>query len=230
LAGKNILSSKKIVFFDWNGTFIDDEVATVEAFREVLRGVGDKRVNLSTGELTRIHSEIFEIPLSNMYDKIGFSEEQKKLSSEKHFWADSYNKAIPSIKMHTGINKSLEILEKNSIEFGILSNHTSSDIEDKLQKLGLNNIPVLANDHSGQAHFQGKLHRVEKYQDQHPEIEILAVIGDSAEEVDIAKAIDAISIAFTNGWVRADRIKPSNPDYLIDSSELPNVLKSIFLA
>jgi phosphoglycolate phosphatase-like HAD superfamily hydrolase len=233
LAGKTTLTSsknKQIVFFDWNGTFIDDEVATVEAFREVLRGVKHPKATLSIEELSALHAEVFEIPLSKMYDKIGFSDEQKRLAAEEHYWAESYNKAVASIKTHTGILETIEILENHGIDFGILSNHTASDIEAKLLSFGFSDIPILANDHSGQSHIQGKLHRIEKYQTSNPYIEVIAIIGDSVEEVEIAKSIKSISIAFSNGWVRENRIKSANPDYLIDSSELPSVITTIVSA
>jgi len=221
------LINKRIVFFDWNGTFLDDEVASVEAFRAVLRGVGHEYSELSTDELTALHRQVFEIPLSKMYDSIGFTDKQKQLNSEKHFWSESYKVAAPSMKTHIGINESLQILKEHDIGFGILSNHTAREIEDRLQGFGFSNIPVLANDDNSQAHTHGKLHRVENYQTQHPDIEILAIVGDTAEEVNIAKTIDVASIAFTNGEVLADRIKPSNPDYLINSSELPSIIKAI---
>ena len=231
-AGKITLtnSQKKIIFFDWNGTFIDDEAATVEAFRAVLRGVNDERYKLSLEELTELHADIFEIPLSKMYDKINLSEEQKQLSNEGDFWAKSYNKTIPQIKTHVGIDESLEILKKYEINFGILSNHTIENIKNKLQEFGFPNIPILANRCSSEAHDTGKLHRMEAYQKQNPETEILAIVGDSVEEVEIAKSIAAKSIALSNGWIRADRIEPSNPDYLIDSAELPAVIKEIISA
>jgi phosphoglycolate phosphatase-like HAD superfamily hydrolase len=222
-----LMKKTRLVLFDWNGTFVDDEKQTVRALRAILEGVGHESSQLSEDKLIKLHRDTFEIPLSKMHRAIGLSPEQSELARKNLFWKNSYEKSENKIKMHAGITEAIKLINSKDAKFGILSNHTLVGIERLLKGFGFANVLILANENDRQAHHQGKLHRIKKYLSDNENTVVSAVIGDSPEEIEIAREIKAKSVIFSNGWVSNERLKPFHPDFLIDSSELPKVLESI---
>ena len=221
------MTKNRIVLFDWNGTFVNDETQTVEAFRDVLKGIGDERHKLSFDELINLHRQTFDIPLNKMYSSLGLDFNQAEMAKENLFWTTKYFSLEHTIKMQDGIKRTIELLSNNGILFGILSNHETAAINKALINYGYENTLVLANTHGHEAHEKGKLHRLEKYCDENPSVEVCAIVGDSTEEIEIARSVETTSIAFDNGWVPIERLKPANPDYLINSRELPETVTEI---
>ncbi|MDD5163619.1 MAG: HAD family hydrolase [Candidatus ainarchaeum sp.] len=204
----------KLVIFDWNGTILSDATATLEAENKVLSLFNIKPVTLGQ------YRELFDIPLTKYYAKVGmneksFFENHAKIQKTYHGF---YEKRIEQCRARTGTKALLKWLHSNGIKSIILSNHTIESIERHLKRLKLEKYvsAVLANSDVLSTGLKDKAKHAEKYIKENGfEKEQIIIVGDSPEEIKIARQLGVKSIAIAGGWFSVKRLKEKQPDYLI---------------
>lgn len=215
----------KLVAFDWNGTLLSDSNAVFKADNEVLKQIGEKPVSCSD------FLKYFDVPVKNYYRGLGLSvkkvEEQSEFISKVFY--NSYEQLAEKTRSRSHAKTVLIWLKQNNIPAIIISNHIKERIKIHLKRLHIENYfeEILGNYKFGLAmHERNKKIRLFDFLN-HERIspkEIL-IVGDSIEEVEIAKELGAISIAITQGNVSTKRLKSAKPDYLI--SDLGNIINII---
>jgi phosphoglycolate phosphatase len=123
----------------------------------------------------------------------------------------------------------------NEIPAIIFSNHILKDVDQHLKRLKIENYfhEVLAREKNDitllrKRNKEQKLLAYIKKHGIHPN-EVLCV-GDTCEEIDIAKEHSMISVALTGGNVSATRLKASKPDYLIHNLvKLESIVRNLNL-
>ncbi|MBI2327677.1 HAD family hydrolase [Candidatus Curtissbacteria bacterium] len=127
----------------------------------------------------------------------------------------------------------LGILEvENKVESIIFSNHTLYGITKQLERLKISKYfsSVLANTELDTS-FKGKTKEEKlKYyiKSQQLQFDQVLVIGDTTEEIEIGKALGAITIAITDGYNSTSRLKMAKPDFLItDLAQVILIIKNL---
>ncbi len=215
----------KLVAFDWNGTILADTYAVFKADNEVLKRLGEKPVNFSD------FLKHFDVPVKNYYLALGM--DPKKLEANldfiSHTFHDIYESKVNRIRSRANARTVLKWLKKHEIESIIISNHIKDRIEEQLARLKLKNYisQVLGNfSISSAMKARNKQERLLEYlKETKTEPKEILIVGDSIEEVEIAKEIGALSAAITHGNVSTKRLKRAKPDYLI--SDLGNVINIV---
>src|SRR3989344_2796732 len=207
----------KLVAFDWNGTIFSDALACVQSVNEVLKLFMLKPVSLKTFQ------EHFDVPVSNTYLGLGILPEQLKKRSEEvvKTFHTNYEIRASGVRTRAYAKELLKWLIEHKIEAVIFSNHIDEPIKKQLNRLKIQNYfsAVLANSDLN-ASLKGR-NKKEKLRDYislnnfYPNETL--VIGDTIEEVEISKEIEAISIAITHGFCSIKRLKAAKPDYLINN-------------
>jgi len=217
----------KLVVFDWNGTLFSDTTAA-------LVGVNARLEYFGHGPITMKHyKEIFEIPATKTYEKLGLDSDKTVAEAKEHSEAfhTAYEKRAVNVRTRSGTRELLQYLNDSEIQSIILSSHTQQGIDFQLKRPKLSKYfeCVLANQDIWSSSFKGKKDRLIDYLSGvsfRPK-EML-IIGDSAEEVTIGKALGLHTVAITGGFVSTKRLKESNPDVLINNlRDLIDVVKEI---
>jgi len=217
------LSKIKLVVFDWNGTVLNDESVAVKAFGRILHKIDHPGKH----KALELHRQHFQIPVKNMYASLGFEDNGEALVAES-VWEAVYEKEIDTAELQPGIAEAIEKCADLGIQTGILSNYTIPSIMNQTRKRNIKFDYVLANDSNSEAYNSGKLHRMEKFINEHTfnPSEII-IIGDSEEEYKIAQAIGARGYFITNGWVPESRIKSVPESKRIHSAEIPKLIADL---
>lgn len=105
----------KIVFWDWNGTLVNDAPILCEAFNRVANPRG-----VSTITLER-YREIFRHPVRDMYEELGIDFGIHSFDQLAHDWHEAYESQIPDIALHHDSLPALETLHKRGSRQMILS-------------------------------------------------------------------------------------------------------------
>lgn len=205
----------KLVVFDWNGTLIADTLACLSADNKILQVMGGREVDLKTYRDTII------IPAKHFYIEHGCSEKDliDRAQEVSHIFHDTYESRVQNMRTRRGAKEILHWLDSHNIDVIILSNHTVEGIVYQLKKLGLESYikTVLANEaKDASLKYRNKQEKLRHYidvNDLNPSD--VVIVGDSMEEVEIAKAIGLTSVAITDGYYATSRLKASDPDFLI---------------
>ena len=217
----------KTVVFDWNGTLFDDIAHTLRATNVILEHLGHKPVTLEH------YREHCQIPLAHMYKAFGVDmDEMVRRKEEIHeMWISAYDSGAKKAALRPGVNSMLRELNERGNRTVILSNHTVENISGHVRRLDVHGHfeAILAYDHYGAAFTKNvKGERLKTYIEGR-RIEHGVIVGDTEEEIDIARAHGLISVAVTGGVVSEQRLKQARPDFLIhDFGEIPAITGQVF--
>ena len=215
----------KLVAFDWNGTLFSDAQTVVDACNHFIKAMGGKPITLE------IYRKQFVVPVIDFYESVGLDRE--KILANSHLNAEIFHKyyelKVQNLRSRAGAREVLSWLAKNNIQTVIISNHVAGRINEQLNRLKLLQYisKTIANDELDDA-LKGK-NKGEKLKafisaKKLKPKEVL-IVGDSTEEIEIARDLRLISIAITHGHYATARLKAARPDRLINN--LRDIIKII---
>lgn len=218
----------KLVVFDWNGTLIADSSASAYAVNRVLKSFGGNKVTLKD-----CRGAVF-LPAVDFYAAHGCDRDALlgNMAEAGRVFHSAYESAASKARSRRGARTALSWLLENNIGSIVLSNHMKRRIETQLQRLGIGRYisEVLANSEQDAFLKPGrKCRMLEGYIGSSGlEKSEVMMVGDSPEDVGIAKSIGMTSVAITGGFYSAQRLRKSAPDYTIGSlGELVGIVRGI---
>lgn len=205
----------KLVAFDWNGTLLADAVVCWKIDNVIF-----KELNKPLMSFKR-YQEIFDVPVSKMLLKHGFT--QKELDTHSEYIVHSFHSAYEAwavkARTRTGTREILKWLKKRKISVIIFSNHSLTGLDKQMKRLKIGKYfdAIIGNDARG-ASFKSrtKKEKLEGYikKSGFKANEVL-VVGDTIEEIQIGKALKAKTAAITGGYQARKLLKNEKPDYFI---------------
>lgn len=217
----------KLAVFDWNGTLIADTQPIVEGVNKELEVLGRSPITVD------IYRKYYDVPIANFLENIGvdpnvIKEKSKEASEAFHAY---YEPRVARVRTRVGAREALGHLARKKIDMVILSNHTMEGIYLQLERLKLTHYfdTVLANDEKGAEYFSGKLHRLQAHMQSHniAPSEVI-IIGDTVEEVRIARDLGIRVACITGGYNSTQRLKQAKPDSIIHKlTDLPPALEKL---
>lgn len=207
----------KLVAFDWNGTLLSDTQTVVDACNHFIEALGGKPITLKT------YREKFTVPVVDFYESVGLDKSEVLKNSRRNsaIFHKYYELKVSSLRTRANAKELLSFLNKRKIESIIFSNHVTSRIAEQLKRLKIDSYfsRVLANDEIDDAlkgrNKKEKLEKFIKIKFLKPQ-EVL-IVGDSSEEVEIAREIGSKAICITHGHSTTARLKAAQPDYLVNN-------------
>lgn len=218
----------KLVAFDWNGTLIADTYAVFKSDIETLRAIGRPPLTYSQ------FLDHFDVPIRNFYLAVGIS---KKILDEKtilmrNAFHEEYERRVDKLRSRSHAKTVLSFLQKNKIPSIIISNHVKERIFKQTNRLHLTHFfdEILANDNIHSPMVERRKQRILANYIKTKKLkgEEVLIVGDTIEEVEIAKELGTLCAAITHGNVSTKRLKAARPDYLIsDLGNLINIINEI---
>jgi len=209
----------KLVAFDWNGTLIADTVAIYESDNEVVKFLGLKPVSL------KIFRNFFDVPVKNYYLALGAKDEQliKNDSQISNLFHSYYQNRETNIRSRAHAIDLVSYLAKQKIDSIIISNHLKDRIEYQLDRLKLKKYfkTILATPTISTAlkkRSKDKMFKDYLIESKLKPDEVL-VVGDTVEEIHIARGLGIKVATITHGNCSTHRLKAAKPDYLISNLE-----------
>ncbi len=220
--------SIKLVAFDWNGTLLSDAIIACKADSAGLKHYGYPELSLTQ---FRNH---FRIPIKDFWLSLGLTETFFDKNSEeiqKIFMAH-YEPLEAKARTRSGAKEALKWLDDNQIKSAIFSNHPTGHIEKQTQRLGIDKYFYailgrdLGNSHMHKRSKDAKLQAlVESLKLKPSEV---VTVGDTDEEIHIAKKYGYISVGLTEGYQSTAILRGANPDFLISNlTQLPKIISQL---
>lgn len=219
-------ATAKNIVFDWNSTLLDDFNITHSCTNRLLESEGLKPVEAEDFRAR------YTMPFKKFYEGMGLSEAQiEKLKSlETSAFHDLYEPLADKVELRQGANEILRHVRKYDVKSYILSNHIVDPIKRQLTRFEIEHLidEVLAYaDRATQFRDMTKGERLRRYMNSRDMTRHLTlIVGDSIEEIEIAREQGLVSVAITGGCVSETRLRAAKPDHLIHSlHELKPILQ-----
>ena len=209
---------KGLVVFDWNGTVIDDiAFALIEANAAITR-YGGKPLTLE-----EFQSEVFTPRIDFYLTRDCHPRMRDEVQEVAHYSHEILHQYSSKVSLRRGVKEVIQFLAQKGISMVILSNHIESQIQEQLARYRLTEYfaTVLANIDSSD-YYRGvtKGPRLKHYLDGLPTTpEQIVLIGDTVEEIEIAREVGGIAIALEGGINSRGRLELGRPDLLLRELE-----------
>lgn len=184
----------KNIFFDFNGTILDDTNLTYSIEAEMLEKEGLPPVSLE------FYLDNFGFPVKDYYKKVGFDLSGNNFEILSNYFFSEYTKReAKETKLHDGIEEILIKLKKSGYKVYILSASEEKLLVNQLKALGIesyfdgfaasNNIEAL-----------GKIGYGRKFiLDHNINTNESIMIGDTLHDYEVAKELNLMPVLFSKG-------------------------------
>jgi phosphoglycolate phosphatase len=192
----------KNIFFDFNGTILDDVKLCYEIESEMLAKYGLKDITFET------YLDLFDFPVEKYYQKIGFSFSKVPYDELANYFMDEYTKReFSESKLYSGCKETLLALKEAGYKIYILSASEEGLLKNQLKKLGILEIfdgisacnDIQANGKAGYGAAFIKKNGIDPLKS--------CLIGDTVHDYEVAKKLDMEPILFTSGHNSLARLK-----------------------
>ncbi len=212
--------------FDWNGTLLPDNALACRANNVTLAYLGVRE--LSVAEYKKHHV----VPLSKMYAALGVAEDEMMRHKEKIgelFW-EAYRQGMNRLRLRANAFEVCQTLAQSGYKMAILSNFEKEGLCAVAERHGI--LPffhaVLANKTKTGCLKKGKLDRLGDFLEKH-KIRNGLVIGDTVEEIEIARHYGLKSCIVLGGMDSAAELRAERPDFLVRGLKaVPTIAKEVF--
>ncbi len=188
------------IFWDFNGTILDDVQTGIDCVNVLLKNRG-----LDTIPDKNFYREVFGFPIIDYYTRLGFDFEKEDYHAVAVEWVDLYMEKVKSAKMNMGVKELLIKIKKLGIPQYILSATELGMLKKQLNQLGIagffEEVTGLNNIHAGSKTELGKqlVSRIQPLR--------ALVIGDTVHDHETALAMNADCILYCGGHSNRETLR-----------------------
>jgi phosphoglycolate phosphatase-like HAD superfamily hydrolase len=198
--------------FDWNGCMLDDFVVAHVSMNRILEANGKKKVNAEK------YRDTFDMPLLKLYQNFGF---ETYPAGGQEIYADVVKELAPQVKLRPDVDV---LLQENLLNGGknILVSNSKFDViypvllENKLDVF-FNPDDIISFDHPTFGGAKTKVENFSKYAASQVTGVAYAFIGDTAEEIDMARSVNGIALGITGGYMSEHHLWMHKPDFVVNN-------------
>ncbi len=208
----------KSIIWDWNGTIYNDTPFCVGVMNNLL---SKRNMPLLTIEK---YKEVFDFPVKDYYQKLGFDFSKESFEKVGTEFINEYNSKHSECKLHTGIEKLIEELNKKGYKQFVLSAREEKKLIEDLKQYKIHNqfIDIFGlDDH----YANGKIELGKKLLQKHKiEPSNCLLIGDTLHDAEVANDLAMDCVLIANGHQSFKKLQQSNVPVFKLATELNDYL------
>ncbi len=222
----------KTIVWDFNGVVVDDIEAHRMATNAAL-ALFDTPHRLHTIDDAR---RATTVPYAHGFMALGVTQADlmARIGDVDAAYHDAYLQSPQAFAPRNGVPETLALIRKNGWKNIILSNTRRDILDIQLERMGMTDSFdwISTSDQRSQTGIRlNKTERLHGFFNLQSSPEAGFIIGDSTEEIDVARAMGLQSIAVLGGWFDEIRLAEKTPDYMVGcTSGIAGVLKQNGLA
>lgn len=190
------------IIWDWNGTLLDDNHASLSALNAILSRRGLKTVSLD------YYRKNFAFPVRYFYESLGVEIEREDWDALAQEYHDAYHEC--ELRLAADAKDALELVKDNGVAQAVVSAMREDYLLSDMDRFGIRSYfeAVL-----GTNNLDGfsKLSRIRDYVALAGESEEYVVIGDSLHDREVADAIGAGCVFYGGGSHDPSRLSHLGP-------------------
>ena len=190
------------VFWDWNGTLVDDVDYNIDCINQLI-------VKLGRGPIDRDeYHRAFGFPVVNFYKKLGFDFDKESYAKIADAYIAAYNTGADDVPLRAGVKEALAVYADKGLKQFILTASEKKIVEHGLACRGIDGYftEVLGLDNFLAG---GKTDVAKKYLSQHPEIRNAVMIGDTLHDLETARELGMDCVLLRGGHASDEKLSSS---------------------
>lgn len=210
---------KKYVFFDFNGTILDDVDLCLNLLNDILVMQGKETITKED------YRNIFCFPIKKYYEAAGIDFKMNSFEELSLDFIKKYQPASFKCNINKNLLKTVEKLKIDGYTVGILSASEINNLTEQLNVLGIYDKFdfVLGLDN---IHAASKVEVAREFiKNNHINSDNIIFIGDTDHDALVSKSINAKCFLYTNGHQSRDVLRKCNEIMIDDFLEIFSYLK-----
>lgn len=212
----------KTVFWDWNGTIIDDLQASIDSVNALLSSRG-----LTTFSSPDDYYKVFCFPVIEYYRKAGFDFNAESFEKLAVQYIDNYDARCKECKVFSDILDAIIQLKDRGVRQIILSASEQNGLTDWLKSLDILKYfdGVIGNDN---IYAVGKADIAVKWLDEHNEVDIndCILVGDTTHDFEVSQAMGCKCALVARGHNSFADLSSTGAPVFADGTELLGYLNT----
>ncbi len=200
----NNSDNKKTVFFDFNGTILDDVSLCLDILNQMLTSRGYPSVSKER------YLEIFTFPIEDYYKEAGFDFSKHSFKDLSEEFIKLYQKASLSCNLNSGVIELLDYLKENNYNIVLLTASEYKNVCEQLRHFKIMNYfnEVLATDNIyAVSKVERGLNYINKYSiDKSKSL----MIGDTLHDLEVSRKLGINCVLYSNGHQAKSRLEKEN--------------------
>lgn len=207
-----------VVFWDWNGTLIDDCEAALSCVNEMLDETGDSRIDID-----RYYS-LVDTPIINFYIGL-YGREQldfNKISCDFHA---SYERRLDGIELMEGARKALSRNRDMGIKQVIITSSHTDEVKELTKRYGIDGYfeDIIG---AFDKYAKGKTQRaLEYFKHKGYNARTAVMVGDTLHDFDTANALGIDCVLITKGHQGGEILKSAGCPLIDSLAELTEIIE-----
>lgn len=208
----------KVVFWDWNGTLVNDTSALCETFNHVVRTRGGTPVSIDR------YRELYRHPVRGMYEDAGLNFDIHPFEQLAQAWHDHYPQYASSVQLHVDTLSTLEALQAGGYRQMVLSALPQEMLGGMVESFGITRffeqITGVSDTHGTGKIPEGRFLLSETKASPSD----VTLIGDSSHDAEVAKALAINCVLIARGAESRSRLENNGYPVLESFSSLATYL------
>ncbi len=213
----------KYVFWDFNGTILDDLDLSIKLLNEILKNENKQAVSKEK------YLEIFDFPLKKYYQEAGIFYDEENFMRIANYFIENYQPQSLKLNLHKGVKETLLNLKEKGIKNICLSASETNNLIEQLKHyqihdcfdeiIGTNNIIAIGKDKLGIKYL--KENKIDKNE--------VVYLGDTTYDYDISCRMGVKSVLFTGGHNSLQRLKNTQGVLIRKISDIIKIIEGEIL-
>jgi len=217
-----LMNPKPVIFWDWNGTLLNDVDCCVQAMNKLLEARNLRQLDRSR------YRELFDFPVKNYYEKLGFDFRKEAFELPAHQFMKHYNELVGQATVFEEVTPLLHRLQQQGFRQFILSAMEQALLEDLTKKNGIQQyfegIQGIDNHLAN-----GKLETAKRlFKKINVPAKNCLLIGDSLHDAEVANDLKIQVLLFSQGHFSQSRLLKSNQAVAHDYSAIEAFIEKQF--
>ena len=199
-----------VVFWDWNGTLVNDALVLCDVFNVLVTARGFAPVTLDE------YRELYRHPVREMYEEIGFDFGKHPFEVVAREWNAEYCRRVASIQLHEDSRTALEALQNRGSRQAVLSALPHHVLVESVATHGVghffDHVVGIARDRGDSKVREG----VQLAELMGARGRDITIVGDSSHDAEVARELSAHCILVARGGESRSRLE-TNGFPVVDS-------------
>ena len=204
----------KYVFFDFNGTILDDVSLCLDLLNQILIKQGKDKITLTK------YKKIFTFPIKKYYELAGIDFNKDSFEDLSKWFIKEYQPKSFKCSCYPNLQETLKKLNEKGIICGVLSASEIKNLTEQLEELNLKDdfaFILGLND----IYARSKVEVARKFiNDNHIDPTSCLMIGDTTHDYLVSKELNMKSILFSKGHQDISILKECNVPIINDLEEI----------
>ena len=197
------------VFWDWNGTLLDDAWLACSVINEIRLDLGMPLIDMD------FFRSIYQHPIRKVYDEMGFVLDDQEFSAMSSRWMHRYVERLPEASLHAGAEDVLEFFRTQNVSQYVLSAHNHELLQQDVRNFGLEHFFAEVKGLEGKVADSKISNGKNLFERVCASPDSTLIIGDSSHDFEVAQALGCQCLLIAGGAESEERLRKNNAPVLL---------------